>query len=191
MNTLLITFSGYVEITSQLLTFQNEIVILPSGVPRGCGWGRVITLPNLSHVRYTQNIVGKVSNLVSITPISLWEEREKEVLNCFDDKSEKFSKYSCQSIEIHTCSGHQFSCQIYRCQDSMNRQQEVNKQPQVEKHNSSFNQIILRDQIHILQPSRPPRFRSWHAIDFFQLLQWYNWYQKLVLYWRQRSREFL
>ena len=128
MNTLLITLSGYVEITSQLLTFQNEIVILPSGVPRGCGWGRVITLPNPSHVRYTQNIVGKVSNLVSITPISLWEEREKEVLNCFDDKSEKFSKYSCQSIEIHTWSGHRFSCQIYRCQDGMNRQQEVNKQ---------------------------------------------------------------
>ena len=46
MNTLLITFSGYVEITSQLLTFQNEIVILPSGVPRGCVVaGEVLNFP--------------------------------------------------------------------------------------------------------------------------------------------------
>ena len=58
---------------------------------------RGVKLPNPStfknRIRSTQNIAGKVSNIVSVSPIHYGRKDKKRLLNCSGEKGEEFSKY--------------------------------------------------------------------------------------------------
>ena len=74
------------------------MVILPSSVPQGCvGGGEVINFPPRltfkNHVRSTQNIVRKISNLVSIASFPYQRKEKNRLLSCSGDKGKRFPKY--------------------------------------------------------------------------------------------------
>ena len=99
----------------QLLTFQNVIVILPSGVSRGsASGGEVLNFPTCSTFKYrvrSQNIVRKISNLVFIAPFQ-YEGKEKEVVKLLLGQGWKVSQILLYwSFDYY---------QVYRCCDSMN-----------------------------------------------------------------------
>ena len=101
------------------------------GASRLYGWGRVVKNPNHNFknpVRSTQKIVEKICFLVSISPFSLWKEREKQVVKLLWGQGSSFPNTTMPINRDPHMNGHRFSCQVYLCPDSMNGCQEGNKQ---------------------------------------------------------------
>ena len=88
------------------------------------GWLRVVKLLNLSQILRTASDLLKIlpKNFhprFHLTFFTTW--REKEVAKLLWRQRWKVSQIPLrESIEIHTCGGHRYSCQVYRCPDSMN-----------------------------------------------------------------------